>query len=113
MTGGSGGLKPRPPVNGGPLRILYLIDSLAGGGAERSLAALAPAYRDRDLRLTVAYLHERPGVRAELEAAGARAARERSAPPPARLSIRYRMRSGPPFTVGLGLRPPDPPVTGS
>jgi glycosyltransferase involved in cell wall biosynthesis len=54
-----------------PLHVLYLIDSLAGGGAERSLAALAPAYRDRDLRLTVAYLHERPGVRAELEAAGA------------------------------------------
>jgi len=54
-----------------PLRVLYLIDSLAGGGAERSLAALAPAYRDRDLQLVVAYLHERPGVRAELEAAGA------------------------------------------
>ena len=53
------------------LRILYLIDSLAGGGAERSLAALAPAYAARDLRLTVAYLHERPGVRADLEAAGA------------------------------------------
>jgi glycosyltransferase involved in cell wall biosynthesis len=54
-----------------PLDVLYLIDSLAAGGAERSLAALAPAYRDRGLRLTVAYLHERPGVRAELEAAGA------------------------------------------
>jgi glycosyltransferase involved in cell wall biosynthesis len=53
------------------VRVLYLIDSLAGAGAERSLAALAPAYRDRDLLLTVAYLHERPGVRAELEAAGA------------------------------------------
>ena len=55
----------------GPLRVLYLIDSLAGGGAERSLAALAPAYAERDLRLTVGYLHERPGVRADLEAAGA------------------------------------------
>ena len=54
-----------------PLHVLYLIDSLAGGGAERSLAALAPAYAARDLRLTVAYLHERPGVRADLEAAGA------------------------------------------
>jgi glycosyltransferase involved in cell wall biosynthesis len=53
------------------VRILYLIDSLAAGGAERSLAALAPAYAERDLRLTVGYLHERPGVRAELEAAGA------------------------------------------
>jgi glycosyltransferase involved in cell wall biosynthesis len=55
------------------VRILYLIDSLAAGGAERSLAALAPAYAQRDLRLTVGYLHERPGVRAELEAAGATA----------------------------------------
>jgi glycosyltransferase involved in cell wall biosynthesis len=55
------------------VRILYLIDSLAAGGAERSLAAMAPAYADRDLRLTVGYLHERPGVRAELEAAGATA----------------------------------------
>jgi glycosyltransferase involved in cell wall biosynthesis len=54
-----------------PLAVLYLIDSLAAGGAERSLAALAPAYRDRGLRLTVAFLHERPGVRADLEAAGA------------------------------------------
>jgi glycosyltransferase involved in cell wall biosynthesis len=54
-----------------PLHVLYLIDSLAAGGAERSLAALAPAYRDRGLLLAVAYLHERPGVRADLEAAGA------------------------------------------
>ena len=46
------------------MRVLYLIDSLAGGGAERSLAALAPAYADRDLRLTVAYLHERGVCRA-------------------------------------------------
>jgi glycosyltransferase involved in cell wall biosynthesis len=53
------------------VRVLYLIDSLAAGGAERSLAALAPAYRERGVDLTVAYLHERPGVRGELEAAGA------------------------------------------
>jgi glycosyltransferase involved in cell wall biosynthesis len=53
------------------VRVLYLIDSLAAGGAERSLAALAPAYRDREVRLTVAYLHERPGVRGDLEAAAA------------------------------------------
>jgi glycosyltransferase involved in cell wall biosynthesis len=53
------------------VHVLYLIDSLAAGGAERSLAALAPAYAERGLRLTVGYLHERPGVRAELEAAGA------------------------------------------
>jgi glycosyltransferase involved in cell wall biosynthesis len=55
----------------GGVRVLYLIDSLALGGAERSLAALAPAYRERGVDLTVAYLHERPGVRADLEAAGA------------------------------------------
>jgi glycosyltransferase involved in cell wall biosynthesis len=53
------------------VRVLCLIDSLAAGGAERSLAALAPAYRERDVQLVVAYLHERPGVRADLEAAGA------------------------------------------
>jgi glycosyltransferase involved in cell wall biosynthesis len=53
------------------VRVLCLIDSLAAGGAERSLAALAPAYRDRGVELAVAYLHERPGVRADLETAGA------------------------------------------
>jgi glycosyltransferase involved in cell wall biosynthesis len=53
------------------MRVLYLIDSLAAGGAERSLAALAPAYAERDLRLTVGYLHERPGLHRHLEAAGA------------------------------------------
>ncbi|MDQ1520742.1 MAG: hypothetical protein QOI55_1815 [Actinomycetota bacterium] len=58
--------------DGGPLHVLYLIDSLiAGGGAERSLAALAPHYRRLGVRLDVAYLHERPGVRGELEAASA------------------------------------------
>lgn len=69
--GGPGASSPGPRWTRDQLRILYLIDSLAGGGAERSLAALAPAYAARDLRLTVAYLHERPGVRADLEAAGA------------------------------------------
>lgn len=53
------------------MHILYLIDSLAPGGAERSLASLAPAFRERGVRLDVAYLKERPGVQAELEAAGA------------------------------------------
>jgi len=54
------------------MRVLYVIDSLAPGGAERSLAALAPAYRDRGIELEVATLHDRPGVQADLEAAGAR-----------------------------------------
>ena len=49
-----------------------LPDRQPGRGWGRAVAGrLAPAYRERDLRLTVGYLHERPGVRAELEAAGA------------------------------------------
>jgi glycosyltransferase involved in cell wall biosynthesis len=55
------------------VRVLYLIDSLiAGGGAERSLATLAPHYPPRGMTLDVAYFHERVGVAGELEAAGAR-----------------------------------------
>ncbi|HEV2928003.1 MAG TPA: hypothetical protein VGW74_04870, partial [Propionibacteriaceae bacterium] len=53
------------------MRVLYVIDSLVPGGAERSLAALAPAYGERGVALDVAYLHDRPGVQAELESAGA------------------------------------------
>ena len=44
------------------MRVLYLIDSLIAGGAERSLAALAPWYRDAGVRLDVAYLYERDNV---------------------------------------------------
>jgi glycosyltransferase involved in cell wall biosynthesis len=54
------------------VRVLYLIDSLGPGGAERSLAAMAPAYARRGVELDVAYLIDRPGVHADLEAAGAR-----------------------------------------
>jgi glycosyltransferase involved in cell wall biosynthesis len=54
------------------VRILYLIDSLGPGGAERSLAAMAPAYVRRGVQLDVAFLIDRPGVHDELEAAGAR-----------------------------------------
>jgi glycosyltransferase involved in cell wall biosynthesis len=54
------------------MRVLYLIDSLGPGGAERSLAAMAPAYARRGVELDVAYLIDRPGVHADLEAAGAR-----------------------------------------
>jgi glycosyltransferase involved in cell wall biosynthesis len=59
------------------VRVLYLIDSLAAGGAERSLAALAPHYRRLGVELEVAYLHQRSGlteggtVGPELEASGA------------------------------------------
>jgi glycosyltransferase involved in cell wall biosynthesis len=52
------------------LHVLYVIDSLVPGGAERSLAALAWQYRARGVRLSVAYLHARPGLQAELVAAG-------------------------------------------
>jgi glycosyltransferase involved in cell wall biosynthesis len=54
------------------MRILYVIDSLVAGGAESSLAAVAPHYPRLGLELDVAYLKERPGLHAELRAAGAR-----------------------------------------
>jgi glycosyltransferase involved in cell wall biosynthesis len=53
------------------VHVLYLIDSLVAGGAERSLAALAPEYRRLGVRLDVAYLHERDGLAEDLRAAGA------------------------------------------
>lgn len=52
--------------------VLYLIDSLVPAGAETSLLALAPHYARVGVRLDVAYLHERPGLRRDLVAAGAR-----------------------------------------
>jgi glycosyltransferase involved in cell wall biosynthesis len=54
------------------VRVLYLIDSLVPGGAERSLAAMAPHLVGGGIALEVATLHERPGVQAELAAAGVR-----------------------------------------
>jgi glycosyltransferase involved in cell wall biosynthesis len=54
------------------LHVLYVIDSLTRSGAEQSLASLAPHYRSRGVDLDVAYLHDRPGLQAELEEAGAR-----------------------------------------
>lgn len=53
------------------MHVLYLIDSLGEGGAERSLASLAPHFLTAGIRLDVAYLSERSGVRAQLAAAGA------------------------------------------
>jgi glycosyltransferase involved in cell wall biosynthesis len=52
------------------VRVLYLIDSLVPAGAERSLAAMAPHLVAGGIVLEVATLHERPGVQAELAAAG-------------------------------------------
>jgi glycosyltransferase involved in cell wall biosynthesis len=54
------------------MRLLYVIDSLFPGGAARSLAAVAPRLVADGVELDVAYLFERPGLHAELEAAGAR-----------------------------------------
>ena len=54
------------------MRVLYVIDSLAPGGAESSLAALARLYPERGVELEVAYLHERPGLHEALRASGAR-----------------------------------------
>lgn len=57
---------------GSKLKVLYFIDSLAPGGAERSLAALAPTYAELGVALDVAVLVERDGVRQEIEETGAR-----------------------------------------
>jgi glycosyltransferase involved in cell wall biosynthesis len=53
------------------VHVLYVIDSLAPGGAESSLAAIAPHYAARGVRLDVGFFHDRPGVGDRLQAAGA------------------------------------------
>lgn len=53
------------------MRVLTVIDSLAVGGAERSLATLTPHLVDRGVEMHVAYLAERNGVGADLVAGGA------------------------------------------
>ena len=54
------------------MRLLQVIDSLAPGGAERSLVATAPYLLQADIELSVAVLHERPGLQAELTTTGTR-----------------------------------------
>jgi len=54
-----------------PLRVLYVIDSLAAGGSERSLAALAGPYRELGVDLEVAVLWDRPGLQEQIESEGA------------------------------------------
>jgi glycosyltransferase involved in cell wall biosynthesis len=49
-----------------------VIDSLAPGGSERSLAAMVPRFTTAGLTLDVAYLRERPGLHDELRSGGAR-----------------------------------------
>jgi glycosyltransferase involved in cell wall biosynthesis len=54
------------------MHILQVIDGLGpSGGAERSLASLAPQYVAYGVTLDVAYLFPRTGLRAQLEDAGA------------------------------------------
>jgi glycosyltransferase involved in cell wall biosynthesis len=59
-------------ASSGSIRVLYIINDLGAAGAERSLAAMAPHYAARGIRLDVAYLLDVPGVQDDLEAAGAR-----------------------------------------
>jgi glycosyltransferase involved in cell wall biosynthesis len=54
------------------VKVMCLLDSLASGGAETSLAALAPQYANRGVELEVAYLKEGPGLHARFEEAGVR-----------------------------------------
>lgn len=53
------------------MRVLYVIDSLISGGAETSLAHIAPGYRDVGIDLHVAFLKSRWDVADELLESGA------------------------------------------
>ena len=53
------------------MRVLAIIDSTSGAGAETSLAAMASHLIDAGIDLQVAYFHERDGVKVQLEEAGA------------------------------------------
>lgn len=54
-----------------PIRVLYVIDSLAPGGAETSLASMAPHLASQGVDLHVCYFTEREGVHDQLRASGA------------------------------------------
>lgn len=53
------------------MRVLQVIDSLAPGGAERSLVDLAPRLVERGVELALVVLHDGPGLADEMRAAGA------------------------------------------
>jgi glycosyltransferase involved in cell wall biosynthesis len=55
----------------GSIRVLYVIDSLAPGGAETSLASMAPHLAALGIDLHVCYFVEREGVHEQLRDAGA------------------------------------------
>ncbi len=52
------------------MRLLFLIDSLAVGGAEQSLLALAPHLMGKGVELHVGFLTERDGIGPDLETVG-------------------------------------------
>jgi glycosyltransferase involved in cell wall biosynthesis len=54
------------------IELLYLIDSLARGGAERSLASMAPFLVEGGVALTVACIHRRDDLSDEIRRAGGR-----------------------------------------
>ncbi len=54
-----------------PLHVVYVIDSLVPGGAESSLAAMAPGLVSRGVSLDVVALTSRPGLQDALRDAGA------------------------------------------
>lgn len=45
------------------MKVVYVIDSLAGGGAERSLVEMVPHLVGAGVELTIAVLHDRGGLR--------------------------------------------------
>ncbi len=52
------------------IRVLAVIDSTGTGGAEQSLASLAPLLAARHVEVEVAYFHDRPGIKDQLVEAG-------------------------------------------
>ena len=53
------------------MRVLYVLDSLAAGGAETSLVHMAPGYRDLGIDLHIAYMKSQTDLAPALATAGA------------------------------------------
>ena len=62
----------RPEHQRDQLVVLQVVDSLAGGGAERSTVSLLPHLMDRGITPVLATLHDRPGLQEAVAAAGVR-----------------------------------------
>ena len=58
--------------NPGTVKVLAVIDSTGGGGAELSMAAMAPMLAQHGVEIEVAYFHHRTGALEKFEAAGVR-----------------------------------------